>query len=419
MVINTNIAVLGAGIVGVSSAVYLQRLGASVILIDRRGAGEETSFGNTGIIQREAIHPSLMPRNLIKLTSYALNQKPDVRYQVSSLLETLPFLARYWQHSGQRSAKRGLLASIPLLEQSLACHSELAEAGKCQNLLFRNGYIRVFRRARPAHKLRGQLAELASFGLDAAFIEDKELGALEPHLDRSRIEAAVHYRDPWTVSDPGELVKSHARLFASEGGQFLPGDAATVRRNGNQWVIDTEAGETRAEKIVVALGPWSKDFLVRLGFKLPIGIKRGYHLHYRQNAGTVMNRPVADDENGFALAPMRRGIRLTTGIEFATLQAEKTPVQLKQVLPRAKELFPIGECIELEPWVGARPVLPDALPAIGQARNLQDVWLNVGHGHLGLTFGPVTGKLLAQMMCGATPLCDPQPYSVHRFSTLH
>jgi D-amino-acid dehydrogenase len=129
----------------------------------------------------------------------------------------------------------------------------------------------------------------------------------------------------------------------------------------------------------------------------------------------VLNHPVLDSDLGYLLAPMNRGIRLTTGVEFARRDAPPRPIQVERALPRARTLFPLGEPVDTQPWMGARPCLPDMLPVIGQAPRHPGLWFDFGHQHHGLTLGPVTGRLLAEMMTGATPFTDPRPYAVERF----
>ena len=170
-----------------------------------------------------------------------------------------------------------------------------------------------------------------------------------------------------------------------------------------------------ARDVVVALGPWSDLVFGPLGYSIPLGVKRGYHLHLAPRGNAVLNHPVLDSDLGYLLAPMNRGIRLTTGVEFARRDAPPTPIQLERALPRARALFPLGEAIDAKPWMGARPCLPDMLPVIGKAPRHPGLWFDFGHQHHGLTLGPVTGRLLAEMMTGETPFADPGPYARRAF----
>jgi len=152
-----------------------------------------------------------------------------------------------------------------------------------------------------------------------------------------------------------------------------------------------------------------------LGYRLPLAVKRGYHMHYRAAGKATLNHPILDTERGYFLAPMRRGIRLTTGAEFARRDAIRTPVQLGRAEPIARDLFPLAERLDNEAWLGSRPCTPDMMPVIGAAPRHPHLWFAFGHAHHGLTLGPVTGRLIAEMVAGETPFIDPSPYRAERF----
>ena len=180
--------------------------------------------------------------------------------------------------------------------------------------------------------------------------------------------------------------------------------------------METGEGPVDAGQAVIALGPWAPDVLEPLGIRLPLAVKRGYHRHFRPRGNAGLTRPVVDPENGYALAPMAQGIRLTTGAEFADRDAPPTPVQIERVMPAAENLFPLGKPVEEQPWLGSRPCFADSRPVVGRAPRQPDLWLCYGHGHYGLTLGPITGRLIAEMMTGDVPFCDPAPYGPERFA---
>jgi D-amino-acid dehydrogenase len=178
----------------------------------------------------------------------------------------------------------------------------------------------------------------------------------------------------------------------------------------------TGEGPLEAEDAVIALGPWAAVATRRLGYSFPLGVKRGYHMHYAAKGNAVLNNWMLDAERGYLLAPMRRGIRLTTGAEFATLDAPKTPVQLDRAEAVARTIFPLGDRLDPEPWMGARPCTPDMMPIIGKAPRHQGLWFAFGHAHHGLTLGPVTGRVLAELITGEKPFIDFAAYSPQRFN---
>ena len=170
-----------------------------------------------------------------------------------------------------------------------------------------------------------------------------------------------------------------------------------------------------ARDAIVALGPWSDALARRFGYKLPFFVKRGYHMHYAPRGNAGLSRPVLDYERGYLVTPMARGLRLTTGAEFARLEDPPSSAHLDRVEPHAREIYPLAERRDAEPWMGSRPCLPDMLPVIGAAARHTGLWFDFAHQHLGLTLGPISGRLLAQMMTGETPFADPAPYAPGRF----
>jgi D-amino-acid dehydrogenase len=178
--------------------------------------------------------------------------------------------------------------------------------------------------------------------------------------------------------------------------------------------VQTDAGRLSAKQAVLALGPWGEDMARQLGYHLPMGRKRGYHMHFRATE-VALKHTIVDVENGYAIAPMQPGLRLTTGAEFALRDAPATPVQLQRIEPIARGLTHLGERLDAQAWVGSRPCTPDMLPLAGPAPRHRGLWFSFGHAHHGLTQAASSGRLLAELMCGETPYIDPRPYRVERF----
>jgi D-amino-acid dehydrogenase len=410
-----DIVVLGAGMVGVSAALHLQKRGRDVILVDRHErAGEETSYGNAGLIECASVFPYMFPRDFDQILRYALNRAPQVRYAVADLPLFLPWLVRYYLASSPQRALHSALAEMPLIRRSLIEHEALIAEADVPQLLRKTGWIKLFRSdATLAGALR-DLERAKQYGVDGEVLDSGGIAAREPNLTGD-FAGATYWSTPGFVPDPGGLAKAYAALFARKGGRFLVGDARTLEQRGGGWRLAGESGAITAREIVVALGPWSDQVFRPLGYAIPLAVKRGYHLHLQPRGNAVLNHPVLDSDMGFLLAPMNRGIRLTTGVEFARRDAPPTPIQVERALPRARSLFPLGDAVEATPWMGARPCLPDMLPVIGRAPRHNGLWFDFGHQHHGLTLGPATGRLLAEMMTGETPFADPKPFAVERF----
>ena len=404
--------VLGAGIVGVCVAVHLQKRGYQVALVDRKLPGNETSFGNAGLIQREGVYPYAFPRELGTLMRHAHNRSPEVRYHANAMLKAAPLLWQYWRNS--HPAKHATIARSysTLIEHCVSEHRALAADAGASELLRPIGWMKVFR-TEAGRASEMQLAERwhREYGVEFEALDAARLQKMEPDLDGSLI-GALRYTESDSVSDPHALVTAYAKYFEQLGGRFFIGDAGTLR---DQWQVDTPEGTLVASSAVVALGPWSDQASSRLGYRLPLFTKRGYHMHYGSQRGARLNHPVLDAERGYMLTPMAKGIRLTTGAEIARHDAPKTPTQLAAVEPTARTLFPLAERLDAEPWMGRRPCTPDMMPIIGPAGNHKDLWFAFGHAHHGLTLGPVTGRLIAEMMTGERTLVDAGPFRVDRF----
>lgn len=408
--------VLGAGMVGVSAALQLQRKGQSVVLIDRRPAAEETSYGNAGIIQREGVMPYPFPRDLSSIISAFFNRKLESHLHYSALPELAPWLYRYWRNGTPERVMRTAQAANPLVSECLNAHRPWIEEAGMTHLMRETGYLQLYR---DRAKLDASEAEKEKtrdlFGITFDRVDDAGIHALEPHL-RGEFAGAIHVTQPVNIANPSALGKAYAKLFTDGGGAFLTGDADTLEVvPGGGWQVQNVGGAIQATNAVVALGPWSGELMRRFGIKVPLAAKRGYHMHYGAEGNAGLSRPVLDTANGVVLVPMEAGIRLTTGAEFARMHAPKTPVQLEKAEPIARELFPITERLDPEPWLGRRPCLPDMLPVIGGVPGHKGLWANFGHHHLGFTLGPVSGRLLAEMMTGEPTFTDPAPYRIDRF----
>jgi D-amino-acid dehydrogenase len=411
----SDVVVLGAGIVGICVALHLQKRGRAVTLVDRRGAAEETSYGNAGLIQREGVFPYGFPHDFGALLRYGLNRTIDAHYHASALPQLAPFLWQYWHYS--RPARHAEVARryAKLIEHCVSEHDALAREAGAEQLIRRVGWIKVFRTERERDR---RIAEAArwhrEFGLNYRAIDARTLQQMEPHL-APVLTGAVHWTDPTSVDDPQALALAYLRHFERLGGKFVQGNATSLEAQGAGWRLRTAAGVLEAGSAAIALGPWADVLTRALGYDLPLAVKRGYHMHYRAAGEARLNHPTLDAERGYFLAPMRRGIRLTTGAEFALRDAIRTPVQLGRAEPIARDLFPLAERLDTEAWMGARPCTPDMLPVIGRAPRHANLWFAFGHAHHGLTLGAVTGRLIAELVTGEAPLVDPTPYSAERF----
>ena len=405
--------VLGAGMVGTCTALHLAFRGYEVTLVDRREPGRETSYGNAGIIQREAVEPYAFPRGIPALLSAAFKRGADVNYHLGALPRLAAPLLRYWANSGPARYPAIARDYARLTEHATSEHARLIDAASAQDLVQRAGYRAIFRQTASLDAALTVAQRWAQdYGVGFVPQDSGALAAAEPAL-RQRLAGAIHWTDPWSVSDPGELVERYAALLARSGGRVVRGDAATLRATATGWAVQTDAGTVDAGQTVIALGPWADTVLAPLGYRLPLFVKRGYHRHYRSERPP--RKPLYDTDRGLVIAPMRAGVRVTTGAEFASIDAPATPVQVEQTAVLGRQLVTLGEPVEAQPWVGARPCTADMLPVMGPAPRHRGLWLNLGHAHQGFTLGPLAGQLLTEMIEGRPTRIDMAPYSPTRF----
>jgi D-amino-acid dehydrogenase len=410
-----DVIVLGAGIVGTSIALHLAKRGLSVALVDRQAAGQGTSYGNAGIIEGNTVFPAAFPSDVAELVRIAFKRSPIANYHLAFLPRIAPWLLAFRAASQPKRMVETARLMRPLMARAIAEHEALAAEAGAADHLSRRGWLKLYRSDRTFAAQSRELEVAADFGIANTRLDPDGALALEPSLN-GVFRHAVHWAGAVSVDNPLALTRAYAARFAALGGVFLSGDARSLHRADPYWRVETESGPLDARDVVIALGPWTPDVIGSLGMTFPLAVKRGYHRHFRPRGNATLTRPVLDADNGYVLAPMEQGVRITTGVEFAARDAAPTPVQFDRLMPAANRLFPLGQPVEPQPWLGARPCFADSRPVISRAPRQRGLWLAFGHGHWGLTLGAVTGRMIAEMMTGATPFCDPKPYSAERFT---
>jgi D-amino-acid dehydrogenase len=408
--------VLGAGIVGVSTALALQARGHRVVLIDRQEPGLGASYGNSGVIQREAVEPYAFPRNISTLLGAATGSENAIHYHANALFGLLKPLATYWRNSAPEHYLRIAREYSSLIAHSVSEHAPLIASADAQELIRKEGWYQAFRTPSSQAAAAATAQRLHdAHGLAYRAISADELLQAAPSLKKDVFAGAILWQDPWTVSDPNALVRRYAELFVSRGGDIAQTDASTLKPAGAGWRVGHGASMVTAENAVVALGAWSDVVLKPLGYDFPLFIKRGYHRHFKTPQPFMIS--MLDPAKGLMLAPMRSGLRITTGAEFAKLDAPATPVQIKRSEAYVREILDLGDAVETEPWLGARPCTADMKPVVGPGYLHRGLWFNLGHGHQGLTLGPATARLLAEQVDNETTFIDKAPFLPSRFRT--
>lgn len=411
-----DVFVLGAGMVGAGCAHYLQESGKTVALVDKGAPGMQTSHGNAGIIQREAIQPYAFPRQLSVILTAAANRRTDIRYQLPAIPSFIRPLSQYYHYSAPARYAGIAREYASLISLSLETHNELIHKAGAEALTGTHHWLALSRSDQHLEESYRSADLLTEQGVSHIKLSAEDLKRREPDIS-PQFSGAVMWTSPRAIRDPSALVQSYVDLFLRNGGAFITADAQTLSRTRDGvWEIRNDQGDVcRARQVVVALGPWSTLLTRKFGYQPPLFPKRGYHRHYQAQPGKQLNNWVLDAEKGFLLAPMNRGIRLTTGAELARLDDPQTPRQLDRLEPVARQDFPVGDRVDDETWSGSRPCFPDMKPVIGEVPGVSQMWCAFGHGHQGFTLGPATGMLLAQMMTGQKTAIEMQPFRPERW----
>jgi D-amino-acid dehydrogenase len=409
---DVDVVVLGAGIVGVSSAYAARQRGLSVVLVDRREPGSETSYGNAGILSSGSIFPLNQPSLFGNLPKYLSNRHNALRWDVGWALQNPDWIARFLASGRASQTRPRALALHGLIKASLRLHRQWIVDAGAGNRIRETGWLKAWRSDNLAAAKADQAA-LTEYGIKSELLDRQGISALEPNILPVYSVGLLH-TETASVDSPGNVVKAYARMLAGAGGDVRQGEIKSIAPDGDGWRVTLSGGEIRARHVVVALGPWAPDLLRPLGYRVPLAWERGYHREFAPNASRQLRRPIHDAENAFLMTPMEQGIRVTSGVELTARDAPSNLAQLDAVVPLARGVAEFGEPVG-DIWRGARPTLPDSLPMIGAAPRHRGLWLAFGNQHIGFTTGPGTGDAIAAMIAGAAPSFDATAFSPKRY----
>ncbi|MXN63783.1 FAD-dependent oxidoreductase [Stappia sp. GBMRC 2046] len=410
-----DVIVLGGGIVGITAAIYLRMSGRDVLVVERGRPGDEASRANAGVLMREGLLPFSFPDDPLRLMGAVFNASPRYRYDPRVFSKLFTWARRLRETSERDNGMRYANAMAALQRTSIVEHKALAKRASAERFLRPSGWIKLYRSDAGLEEIDSELHFARIFGTTYEDLDEQRLSALEPNLYAGEFSRALYFPESLSVSSPGGLTKAYARHFRDVGGLVEIGDARSLERDGGRWTVNTLNGRASADNVVVALGAWSPEVLEPLGIEFPMMASRGYYRHFRPDGGVSLRRPIHDVEQGYVLSPMERGLRLTTGHDFTSLDAKPETAQLRRNLKAVRKVFPLGREVQEKLCFAARPLLPDSLPVVGHAPGHEGLWLNFGHAGHGLTTAPATAVLLAQLMNDEEPFTDPSPLSPLRF----
>jgi D-amino-acid dehydrogenase len=411
------VAVIGAGIVGVSAAIWLARDGRDVVLIDRSGPGEGTSHGNGGVLASCSVVPVTVPGLMRKAPGMILDPKSPLFLRWSYLPRLMPWLARYLSHCNERDVRRIAAALTPILGDSLEQHQALAAGTAAERWIRPSDYLYVYR-DRAAYE-----GDAFGWGIrrDCGYtwdeMEAEELGRYDPLLGPAN-RFAAKLPGHGVIRDPGLYVKDLAAHFETLGGRIVKADVKGFEFDGDGRLaaLGTDAGPIAASRAIVATGVWSKGLSKLLGIDVPLESERGYHLELEEPSASPA-APAMVASGRFVITPMEGRIRLAGIVEFGGLEAGPAEAPFGILEAELRRAMPTLSWKSTRKWMGHRPAPSDSIPVIGASPVHGDVLMAFGHHHVGLTGGAKTGRLVADLIAGRKPNIDLTPYSPERFAS--
>lgn len=394
-----DVAVVGAGIVGVCAAYELRKLGLDVLLIDKGEPGQGCSFGNSGAISPSSVAPLAMPGVLASVPGMLGRPDSPLFLPWRYLPKAIPWLARFVMASRPSVVQRSAESLARLHADAVERHEQMAREVGVPELIIRRGHLHLYP---DEAALKGDAASWnlrRTFGIDFDYLDRDGILSLEPAVP-GRYHTGVFLKDQATIRNPHRYVNAIFRAYTERGGRFTQAEVRSVHQGADSWAIDTSAGRLNAGHVVVAAGVWSRKLLEPLGIRLSLESQRGYHVQFKAPQSPVSRTVVLADRKIF-VTPMEEGLRVGGTVEFAGLKADPNPLRAQILVQIARESFPELQSQDFDTWMGHRPCMPDSVPVTGSMQRLPGLWLATGHGHLGLTDSVGTGLEIAQGIASA------------------
>ena len=408
------IVVVGAGIVGCSAALWLQRDGHQVTIVDARGPGEGASKGNASVIAVESCIPVATPGILWDVPKYLADPLGPLAIRWSYLPKLAPWLWKFVRSSGEANVEQISIALRALLVEAVASHKELAAAAGCRDIVQETGWLGIYEKDESFQSAQWDLELQRRRGIKIEILKGEEIRQFEPSL-QPIYKHAVYYPEVAYVLDNFRLVRTLAEDVTRNGGKVIKDEIVDfgIGADGPKTAIGRQ-GRYDCDAVVIAAGAWSRHLAAKLGESVPLETERGYHVTL-PNPGKMPRMPLYSGDYSFAITPLDIGLRFAGTVELGGLELPPNPGRNNVLIKHGRRMF--GELNETgrSDWMGFRPSMPDSKPVIDRGRRFKNAFFAFGHGHIGLTLGPITGKLIADLVNERKPGIDLTPFAVDRF----
>jgi glycine/D-amino acid oxidase-like deaminating enzyme len=406
--------VIGAGVAGLSTALYLRRTGIAVSVIDPLPPAGGASFGNAGLLSPDTAVPIALPGMLRKVPFWLTDPLGPLSVRPGYFPRALPWLLR-WVSAGRLQRVLAISDAMRALHQdSLGCWQELLGAALYRDLIRPSGQVQVWEGGADSANTAVERQVRERHGIRADPLTTDDLRQTFPGIAREVTHGLLVPGNGFTVS-PQRSVRMLGELFCQEGGELIHERAMKlIPREGGGWMVMTNIANRSADHVVVATGAWSRQLLDPLGIKVALETERGYHAMLF-DPEVMPALPISNKTRAFGVTPMEDGLRVAGTVEISGLDAAPNEQRAKILVQHARRMFPALRGERVRYWMGFRPSTPDSLPILGGVANRPGLHLAFGHGHFGMTGGPPSGRLVARLIAGQAPGIDPAPYAAKRF----
>ncbi len=400
--VNVDIAIIGAGIVGLAIAEALVAEGREVLLVDPGEPGSGASYGNAGTIADYAVVPVGTPGVLRGLPRLLFNRNSPLAIRPGGFVQLVPWLTRFALQSLPKSAARNGVGIAALLAGAKPFWQDLAARIGAADLMQTRGCLYLYETAAAFAAAEADMVARRDMGVTVDLLSPAQLAQLEPGLPEVA-GGAAYFPGAAFFTDPGMLVARLAQAALQHAG-FLSGRAERLTRQFDGVIVEGAGFRLHAKTVILATGAHGRDLARQAGDVLPLETERGYHVEWDM-AVPLLTRPTCPTSRGFYLCPMEGRLRVAGTVELGGLTAPPSPHRIQRLIEGARAIFPdLGEPDRT--WMGFRPSMPDSLPVIGPSRGGADVIHAFGHGHIGLTLAPITAQIVADLVAGRDPERD-------------
>ena len=407
------IGIVGAGIQGISNALFLQKKGFNVTIFDRDEPGSPAaSYGNAGHFSPYASVPINRPDVLTDVPAMLLSSTGPLALKWNYVPKMIPWFLQFIRNCTSKKMMYTAKNMHQILDLALPAYDELFDEIELGGLVEKKGILYIWN----DQSLKSRELEIRvrnELGVDQQVVTPKEIHDLEPNI-KPIYHGGVYYQHGRHARNPKKILLKLFELFLKKGGKFLKMNIKEIKFDEDKPIIKAETQSFLFNKIVIACGSFSKKLTDNLDEKIPLDTERGYHVHFK-DCDHLLSRPVIFQNRGFGITPMEQGLRVVGTVEFGGLNNPLTKSRVKNLINNAK--YMMGDLPEHEDeWLGFRPTLPDYLPVIGPSKKHKNVFYCFGHHHLGWTLGPISGKIISGMIAEENTNLNLKPYSSLRFN---